>query len=86
MILCRAGGVSSHHTAAVARWLWLVSGFVFLEERPDLRHRFVARYRVTLLNQTGQFLLMAFDVQQFVVGQMAPGDLPGTDLLFPYGP
>jgi len=34
-------------------------------------------------NQTGEFVLTTFGLQQFIFGQLAPSELGGADLLFP---
>jgi len=53
---------------------------VLLEEAFAL---LVARDGVTLLNRDGQLLFVAFELQQLVLAQLAPGDLGGADLLPP---
>src|SRR5665213_172830 len=61
-------------------------GPVLGKERLNLLERLVAGDRVALLDQATEFLLMAIDLQQFVFGQFAPGDLGGADTLSPSAP
>src|SRR5690554_4499185 len=53
----------------------LVGTAVLIEEVVHFTFRFFASAAIPLLNQTGQALGVAFDLSEFVVGQVSPGCL-----------